>query len=66
MAAENKVVTLETLGVAVNKIKADYPTKEAVTQQIDNASLGSGVTYATEAEVLALFNDTTAQDGTTE
>ena len=53
---EKKVVTLDVLGAAVNKIQATYPTQSAVTQQISVAALGGGVTYATEAEVLALFD----------
>jgi len=53
---EKKVITLETLKTAVDKIKADYPTKTAVTTQIENATAGSS-TYATSEEVLALFND---------
>ena len=54
---EKKVVTLETLKTAVDKIGEIHPTKEAVTQQISEAALGGGVTYATQEEVLALFND---------
>lgn len=53
---EKKVITLETLKTAVDKIKADYPTKAAVTTQIENATTGSS-TYATSEEVLALFDD---------
>lgn len=56
----NKVVTLETLGAAVQKIKQDYPTRTEVTQEITEA--GGNVTYATEEEVLALFEDTAAVD----
>lgn len=59
---EKKVVTLDVLGTAVDKIKETYPTKSAVAQQISEAALGGGVAYATEAEVLALFNDTPAQE----
>lgn len=56
----NKVVTLETLGAAVQKIKQDYPTRTEVTEEISQA--GGNVTYATEEEVLALFEDTAAAD----
>ncbi len=60
----NKVVTLETLGAAVQKIKQDYPTRTEVTEEISQelANAGGNVTYATEEEVLALFEDTTAAD----
>lgn len=57
-----KVVTLETLKTAVDKIKADYPTKAAVTQQISDAALGESITYATSAEVLDLFQDDAAPE----
>lgn len=56
----NKVVTLETLGAAVQKIKQDYPTRTEVLQEISES--GGNVTYATEEEVLALFEDATAAD----
>ena len=56
----NKVVTLDTLGAAVNKIKQDYPTRTEVTQEI--AQAGGSVTYATEEEVLALFEDAEAAE----
>lgn len=59
---EKKVVTLDTLKAAVDKIKADYPTKTAVTEQISNAALGESITYATSEEVLALFQDTTTPE----
>lgn len=54
---EKKIVTLEALGAAVDKIKADYPTKTAVTEQISDAALGEGLTYATTQDVLDLFQD---------
>ena len=56
----NKVVTLETLGAAVQKIKQDYPTRTEVSQEISES--GGNVTYATEEEVLALFEGGTAAD----
>lgn len=52
----NKVVTLDTLGAAVQKIKKDYPTRTEVTQEIADSGGGSLV-YATEEEVLALFSN---------
>lgn len=63
---EKKVVTLDVLGAAVDKIKETYPTQSAVTQQISEAALGGGVTYATEAEVLALFDSAPQEDAPTE
>lgn len=54
---ENKVVTLDALSAAVNKIRTDYPTRADVSEQISQASLGAGAVYATEADVLALFED---------
>lgn len=58
-----KVVTLEALGAAVQKIKEDYPTRTEVTQEIEDSGGGS-LTYATEEEVLALFTDTAGGGGT--
>lgn len=58
MATETKkVVTLDVLGAAINKIKTDYPTTDQVTQMLENAGT-AGLEYATEDEVLALFADT--------
>lgn len=58
MATETKkVVTLDVLGAAINKIKTDYTTTDQVTQMLENAGT-AGLEYATEAEVLALFADT--------
>ena len=57
---EKKVVTLETLKTAVDKIKEDFPTKTAVTEQISNAALGESIIYATSEDVLELFQDTAA------
>lgn len=59
---EKKIVTLEALGAAVNKIKEDYPTKTAVTKQISDAAMGEGITYATTQDVLALFQDADAPE----
>ena len=56
---EKKIVTLETLKPVVDKIKADYPTNADVDEKISSAALGGGVAYATEAEVLALFEGKT-------
>lgn len=63
--AENpkKVVTLDAAKVLVDKIKADYATKESVTQQIKEAG-GVGLSDASEAEILALFEDSPAQGET--
>lgn len=61
-ATNNKVVTLETLGAAVQKIKQDYPTRSEVTEEIAQSSGGS-LEYATEEEVLALFDETAVTDG---
>ena len=60
----NKVVTLETLDVAVKKIKKDYFKKEdakgeiasEVEKQLQDVELGNFVA-ATKEEVLALFDD---------
>ncbi|MCI8537860.1 MAG: hypothetical protein HFF18_04255 [Oscillospiraceae bacterium] len=63
MAGTNKkAIGLEELGVAVNEIKKTYPTKEQVTQQIANAGV-TGITFATEEEVLALFAGTPSEEG---
>jgi len=64
MAGTNKkAIGLEELGVAVGEIKKTYPTKEQVAKQISDAALnGADITFATEEEVLALFEDKT-QDG---
>ena len=48
--------------MAVNEIKKTYPTKEQVTQQIANAGV-TGITFATEEEVLALFAGTPSEEG---
>ena len=53
----NKVVTLAALGVAINKIQQDYPTRAEVTEEIAQFSSESLI-YATEEEVLALFQET--------
>ena len=57
-----KVITLDTMKVLVDKIKEDFATKEAVTQQIKEAG-GVGLSDASEAEILALFDDPPAQEG---
>ncbi|MCI9508020.1 MAG: hypothetical protein HFF62_15900 [Oscillospiraceae bacterium] len=59
---EKKVVTLEALKTAVDKIKEDFPTKTAVTEQISNAALGESIIYATSEDVLELFQDTAAPE----
>lgn len=58
---EKKVVTLDSLKVVVDKIKHDYPTRQEVTQQIANSD-SSGSVYATDEEVLALFDEAEAED----
>ena len=55
-----KVVTLETLGAAIQKIEKTYPTREEVKKEITDS--GGGVTYATEEEVLALFGNSVSGD----
>ena len=55
---EKKVVTLEALKTAVDKIKEDFPTKTAVTEQISNAALGESIIYATSEEGLTTFTFT--------
>lgn len=62
--AENpkKVVTLDSMKVLVDKIKADFATKESVTQQIKEAG-GVGLSDASEAEILALFDEPTEEEG---
>lgn len=54
-----KVVTLASLGKAIEKIKGDFATKEEL------ATVSSkNVEYATEEEVLALFTEAaTASEG---
>ena len=51
-----KVITLDSMKVLVDKIKEDFATKEAVTQQIKEAG-GVGLSDASEAEILALFDE---------
>lgn len=58
-----KVITLDSMKVLVDKIKEDFATKEAVTQQIKEAG-GVGLSDASEAEILALFDDPPAQGDT--
>jgi len=58
-----KVVTLDSMKVLVDKIKADFATKESVTQQIKEAG-GVGLSDASEAEILALFENPPAEGGT--
>ena len=57
-----KVITLDSMKVLVDKIKEDFATKEAVTQQIKEAG-GVGLSDASEAEILALLDDPPAQEG---
>ena len=57
-----KVITLDSMKVLVDKIKEDFATKEVVTQQIKEAG-GVGLSDASEAEILALFDDPPAQEG---
>lgn len=59
MATENanqKAVSLANMQRAVNEIKKDYAKKEEVAEQIAQAALG-GITFATDSEILALFED---------
>lgn len=60
--SQKKVITLDSMKVLVDKIKEDFATKEAVTQQIKEAG-GVGLSDASEAEILALFDDPPAQEG---
>lgn len=63
---EKKVVTLEALAVVVEKIKTDYITVEAATQKIAEIveeQIDETIDYATEEEVRALFDDTSANNG---
>lgn len=55
---EKKVVTLDNLAAFAGKIKADYATNQSVDEKL-GANGGASLTYATDEEVLALFNDTT-------
>jgi len=52
-----KVITLDALKTAINKIREDYPTRAEVTEQIANAGTGS-IDYATDEDILALFTQT--------
>lgn len=51
MADAKKTVDLDGLGVAIGKIKQDFAKKSEIP----------GMNYATEAEILALFDDATVE-----
>jgi hypothetical protein len=53
-----KAVTTENLAA----LKDVLATKSHVTAQIEQAQLGGGVEFATDEEVLALFQETTPAD----
>ena len=55
-SSTQKAVSLAGLQRAVNEIKKDFATKAEVGKQIEEAALG-GLTFATDSEVLALFED---------
>ena len=52
-ADTKKLVDLEGLGAAIDKIKADFAKKEEIL----------AMNFATREEILALFEDTTADAG---
>jgi len=54
---EKKLVDTVAFKTAVDKIKSDFPTKTAVADQIQEAALGGSVSFATEEEILAMFED---------
>lgn len=56
MADVKKPVDLDGLGTAIAKIKQDYAKKEDIPT----------MNFATEAEILALFDDETAEAGANE
>ena len=61
---KNKVITLETLGTAIDKIEEDYLKKEEadskiskeVTKQLQESGAGC-FEIATKDDILALFDD---------
>lgn len=55
-AAPKKVVTLDSMKVLVDKIKADFATNASVDKRIKEAG-GVGLSDASESEILALFDD---------
>lgn len=61
---KKKVVTLDNMAALVEKIKADYATNQSVDEKLEENG-GASLTYATDEEVLALFNDTTDTNETT-
>lgn len=56
--SNKKVVTTENL----TALKEVLATKAQVTAQIEQAQLGTGVEFATDAEVLALFQEPPSAD----
>lgn len=68
VSEEKKVITLDTLAIVIEKIKADYITVDAATQQIEDLvgtvvdeavheAIDDTINYATDEDVLALFED---------
>lgn len=54
----NKIITLDNLAPVIEKIKGDFATKE----ELKNLDISGSVTYATDDEVMALFEDSTESD----
>lgn len=57
-----KIVSLDVLKAAINKIKTDYATNNAVEAKIQTVS--ENLTYASEEEVMSLFSDAAAASET--
>lgn len=57
-----KIVSLDVLKAAINKIKTDYATNNAVEEKIQTVS--ENLTYASEEEVMSLFSDAAAASET--
>ncbi len=60
--APKKVITLDSMKVLVDKIKEDFATNASVDKRIKEAG-GVGLSDASEAEILALFDDPPAEEG---
>lgn len=61
--AENNTQKAITLG-NLAALRSILPTKTEVVQQIEQAALGEGNGFATDDEVLALFAETSPEQGT--
>ena len=62
MAEAKKVVTLENLGVVVDKIKNEYAKKTFMEEYVEDyvaqhGGSGEAIDYATDTEIEALFDE---------